>query len=215
MGPQRQYSILDRLCLGIDAAVRALTNNTHTTGAPYPAKNLEITSLNTDERKHAAALMRINHSGEICAQALYHGQSIVASSTQLKMKLQAAAVEEGDHLTWCHQRLEELGSRTSYLNPFWYAGSFCIGMAAGMVGDRWSLGFIVETERQVIKHLAGHLQRLPKQDQRSYKILQQMETEEAKHRDEAISSGAVELPWLIKKAMAVTSKLMVTTVYWI
>jgi ubiquinone biosynthesis monooxygenase Coq7 len=129
--------------------------------------------------------------------------------------MQQAAYEEGDHLAWCKQRLDELGSHTSYLNPLWYAGSFCIGMVAGMVGDKWSLGFVAETERQVIKHLESHLQVLPQQDQRSYKILQQMEQDEAKHRDEAIASGAHELPDVIKKTMALMSKVMVKTVRYI
>ena len=184
----RHYSFLDRLCMGLDEAVRALTDNSKTTGKPYPAKNTQEHRLSEEQRKHSAGLMRINHTGEICAQALYHGQGMVSRTNEVQEKLQHAAIEEGDHLIWCRTRLDELGSHTSYLNPLWYAGSFCIGMVAGMVGDNWSLGFVVETERQVIKHLEGHLHLLPEQDQRSYKILEQMETDEAKHRDEAMAA---------------------------
>ena len=215
MNPQRDYSFFDKLCLGLDEVIRALTDNAKTTGAAYPAQGVEEHELNQEQRKHSAALMRINHTGEICAQALYHGQGIVSKSSAVHEKMQQAAIEEGDHLTWCRQRLDELGSHTSYLNPVFYAGSFCIGMVAGMIGDKWSLGFVAETERQVIKHLTGHLHILPMQDERSYKILQRMETDEAKHRDEAIASGARELPDMIKSTMALTSKIMVKTVYWV
>jgi ubiquinone biosynthesis monooxygenase Coq7 len=215
MNPLRHYTFFDRLCLGIDQAVRALTDNVKTTAATYPAQNIEETQLTDQQRKHSAALMRINHAGEICAQALYHGQGMVSKSRELQDKLEQAAIEEGDHLAWTRRRLDELGSHVSYLNPLWYAGSFCIGLVAGMVGDKWSLGFVVETERQVIKHLSGHLQTLPEQDQRSYTILQRMESDEAKHRDEAIHLGARELPEMIKKSMALTAKVMVKSSYWV
>lgn len=212
---ERHYTLFDRLCLGLDQAVRALTDNAKTTGLAYPAKGVEEPLLSEEQRKRSAAFMRINHAGEICAQALYHGQGLVTRSKAVQEKMQEAAIEEGDHLAWCKQRLNELDSHTSYLNPLWYAGSFCIGMVAGMIGDKWSLGFVAETERQVIKHLAGHSQVLLSQDQRSYTVLQQMEKDEAKHRDEAIASGAHELPELIKEGMALTSKVMVKTAYWV
>lgn len=211
----RHYSLFDRVCLGLDQAVRALTDNAITTNQPYPAKDTEEQPLTDAERKHAAALMRINHTGEICAQALYHGQGIGSRNQDMQAKMQQAALEEGDHLAWCKKRLDELDSHTSYLNPLWYAGSFGIGMIAGMVGDKWSLGFVAETERQVIKHLEGHLEALPQQDQRSYQILLKMEADEAKHRDEAISAGAQELPSPIKTLMGLMSKVMVKTVYWV
>jgi ubiquinone biosynthesis monooxygenase Coq7 len=211
----RNYTFLDRLCLGVDQAVRALAGSVKTTGLVYPGKSVAEQPLNEQQRKHSAALMRINHAGEICAQALYHGQGVVSRSAVVQEKMHRAAIEEGDHLTWCQQRLFELNSHTSYLNPVWYAGSFCIGMVAGVIGDKWSLGFVAETERQVIKHLQHHLQLLPSQDQRSYTILQQMESDEAKHRDEAIHLGAKELPEMIKTTMAWTSKLMVKTAYWL
>lgn len=215
MQSQRHYTLLDRVCLGFDQAVRALTDNAKTSGQPYPANQVDEHPLTEEQRQHSAGLMRINHAGEICAQALYHGQAVVSRSSAVQDKMQQAAIEEGDHLVWCRARLDELGSHTSYLNPMWYAGSFCIGMAAGMIGDDWSLGFVAETERQVIKHLESHLHLLPTQDLRSYKILAKMEQDEAKHRDEAIQSGARELPGLIKKIMSVTSKVMVKTAYWL
>lgn len=215
MSPSRSYTFFDQLCLSLDQAVRALTDNAKTTGNAYPAKDIEEAMLSEEERKHSAALMRINHAGEICAQALYHGQAIVSHSKAVQEKMQQAAIEEGDHLLWCKKRLDELGSHKSYLNPFWYVGSFCIGMVAGWIGDEWSLGFLAETERQVIKHLETHLQRLPVKDERSQKILTRMEADEAKHRDEAIACGARELPLLAKKSMGFTAKIMVKTAYWL
>jgi len=211
----RHYTFWDRICLGLDQAVRALSNNVKTTGADYPGKETEDYSMNDKERKQSAALMRINHAGEICAQALYHGQGVVSRSNEVQEKMHLAAIEEGDHLFWCKQRLDELGSHPSYLNPLWYAGSFCIGMVAGMIGDKWSLGFVAETERQVIEHLKKHLHTLPANDKRSYTILQQMEADEARHRDEALVLGAQELPNVIKKGMSFTSKIMVKTAYWV
>lgn len=215
MTNQRHFTLLDKICLGFDQALRALTDNVKTTGAEYPANNIPDEPLNENQRKQSAALMRINHAGEICAQALYHGQAFVSGSNEVQAKMEQAAIEEGDHLAWCKQRLNELNSHPSYLKPLWYAGSFCMGMVAGMVGDQWSLGFLAETERQVIKHLEGHLHLLPANDARSYKILERMEVDEAKHRDDAVALGAKELPELIKKGMSVTSKVMVKTAYWI
>lgn len=214
MKSERNYSFFDQVCLSMDQMVRALLDNPKTTGASYPGRHVEEPLLNEAERKRSAALMRVNHAGEICAQALYHGQGLVSRTYQVRKNLQRAAIEEGDHLSWCKLRLTELNSHTSYLNPLWYTGSFCLGMFAGMIGDAWSLGFVAETERQVIKHLEGHLHLLPMQDQRSYKILQQMEQDEAKHREEAIRSGAHELPGIIKKSMAAIAKIMVKTAYY-
>lgn len=216
MMKQRNYTIFDRICLGLDQVVRALTDNVQTTQAAYPAEKLtDAPELTDDERRHAAGLMRVNHAGEICAQALYHGQGLVSRNHRIQAHMQQAALEEGDHLAWCKQRLDELQSHTSYLKPLWYAGSFCIGMVAGLIGDKWSLGFVVETERQVIKHLESHIHLLPMQDSRSYQILKQMEADETKHRNEAIASGAHELPMVVKKGMALTAKVMVKTAYWV
>lgn len=210
----RHYSLFDKLCLGVDQALRALAHNVETSGEPYPAGQIEKPILNDQERRHVAGLMRVNHAGEICAQALYHGQGMVSRSHKVQEKMRQAAIEEGDHLYWTQQRLEELGSHTSYFNPAWYAGSFCIGMVAGMIGDKWSLGFVAETERQVIKHLQSHLDKLPSHDKRSAAILKRMEQDEAKHRDEAIASGGHELPGMVKAVMGWVSKVMVKTAYW-
>lgn len=215
MNQQRNFSFWDRLCLNADQILRALTDNAKTTAAPYPAKEIPELMLDEEQRKQSAALMRINHAGEICAQALYHGQAMVSRSPELQQQLQQAALEEGNHLAWCKERLNELHSYTSYLTPLWYAGSFCIGLLAGILGDKQSLGFIVETENQVEKHLAGHLDLLPSQDLRSYKIIEQMAQDEAKHRNDAMLLGATELPDIVKEAMTVTAKIMVKTAYWV
>lgn len=207
-------NLWDKLILTLDQAVRTLGNNPKTSGQPYPASD-KTENMGIEESNHAAALMRINHTGEICAQGLYHGQALVSRTPEMQVQMQEAALEEGDHLAWCQQRIDELGSHTSYLNPLWYTGSLCIGLLAGMIGDKWSLGFVVETERQVILHLEKHLQALPEQDGISRQILERMEIDEAAHRDQAIASGAKELPDTIKKAMSLVSKIMVKTTYWI
>lgn len=215
MTNNRNFTKLDSLCLRIDQALKAVCGHSATTGRQYPAKGLTEPSLNESERKHAAALMRVNHAGEVSAQALYHGQGLVSRCTDVRDKMQTAAVEEGDHLAWCSQRLTELGSHTSYLNPLWYAGSFAIGVTAGLVGDQWSLGFLAETENQVVKHLEKHLSLLPNQDDKSAQILQQMQQDEAQHRDDAIKAGAAQLPTFVKQLMSFTSMVMVKTAYWI
>jgi 3-demethoxyubiquinol 3-hydroxylase len=216
MAVQRAYSWLDKVCLQVDQMVRTLADNPHTSNRPYPAAGVfEEIPLTENEQKHAAGLMRINHAGEICAQALYQGQAIVTKDKQMRATMQQAAFEEGDHLSWCHQRLTELNSHTSYLKPVWYFGSLLIGMSAGIVGDKWSLGFLAETERQVIKHLDGHLQRLPQEDVRSRAILQQMEIDETKHHDTAIQAGAHSLPRWIRSGMRMTAKIMVKSAYWV
>lgn len=211
----RHFSMIDHICLGIDQALRAISDNSKTTGRAYPAQNIAESKMSSQQRQNSAALMRINHAGEVCAQALYHGQGLVSRSNHIKMKMQQAATEEGDHLAWCRMRLCELGSHTSYLNPFWYLGSFTIGMSAGLIGDRWSLGFLAETENQVVKHLEKHLQILANQDQKSSIILQQMQHDEAVHRDEALQAGARVLPKPIQSLMKWMSKMMVKTAYWI
>lgn len=211
----RHYTLLDQCCLRADEAVRALFGIVHTTGQKYPAEKIKEAELTIEERKKSAALMRINHAGEICAQALYHGQGMLSQNAKTQLKMQTAAREEGDHLFWCQKRLLELGSHSSYLNPLWYTGSFCIGLIAGKMGDAWSLGFVAETEQQVIKHLNGHLHRLPNKDKRSQAILEQMSQDEAKHREEALSAGGRELPFIIKKIMSLTAKIMVKTAYWV
>lgn len=180
---------------------------------PNPAGDDAEIILDADERRHAAGLMRINHVGEICAQALYSGQAAVARDEATRADLLAAAAEETDHLAWCAERLDELGSRPSLLNPIWYAGSYAIGVLAGLRGDGWNLGFVVETERQVEAHLAEHLQTLPEADLRSRAILQQMKADEARHADNAEQAGARVLPQPVPSLMAAASKLMKTVAY--
>ena len=201
--------------MSLDQALRAMAGKASNAARPYPAQNLAEPELNNKQRKHIAGLMRVNHAGEVAAQALYHGQALVSRDPLVQKHMQEAAVEEGDHLVWCQTRLLELGSHTSYLNPLWYMGSLAIGMTAGVVGDKWSLGFVAETETQVLKHIQNHLNQLPIQDQKSIKVLQQMQVDEAVHRDEAIKSGAAQLPEPIKKWMHITSKIMVKLAFWI
>jgi len=205
----RHFSLVDHLCLNADQAIRGIFGVSLTTGRPYPARHEAEPALSSDHQKQSADLMRVNHAGEVCAQALYHGQGLVSRDPQVREKLKLAAIEEGDHLSWCSKRLQELGNHTSYLSPLWYTGSFVIGFAAGIWGDRWSLGFLAETEQQVVNHLAGHLKTLPVQDQKSFKIVQQMQEDEARHRDDAMKLGAKELPLCIKKMMSLASKIMV------
>lgn len=212
---QRSFTLLDKFCIGLDQALRTISDNASVSGAPYPASDQPEADLTPSEQQVAIALMRVNHAGEIAAQALYHGQALVSHSLETAKQMQHAALEEGDHLAWCKKRLDELGGHTSYLKPLWYGGSLLIGMMAGVVGDKWSLGFVAETEQQVIKHLTKHLQRLPEKDKKSMRILQQMEKDEGKHRDEAIAAGAYTLPVVIKKMMSFTSQVMVKTAYWI
>ena len=156
-------------------------------------------------------MMRVNHSGEVCAQALYQAQAITARSDTVRKTMETAADEENDHLSWCEERLDELGSHKSYLNPVWYCGSFTIGTIFGLIGDSWNLGFLAETERQVVKHLESHLKKLPVDDHRSRAILKQMRNDEASHATRAVQAGAEELPTLVKRAMALTAKIMTTT----
>ena len=160
-----------------------------------------------------ASLVYLLAAGEVCAQALYQGQALTAKLPNVREKMERAAQEENDHLAWCESRLKELGDHTSYLNPFWYAGSFAIGALAGLAGDKWSLGFVVETERQVVKHLDSHLQQLPPQDEKSRVILEQMKEDESRHATAALQAGGAELPTPVKKVMQATSKIMTRTTY--
>jgi ubiquinone biosynthesis monooxygenase Coq7 len=211
----RDYSPIDRLLMHADTALRTIAGKPVVTHRDYPAGNIDDCELNDVERNHVASLMRINHSGEVSAQALYQGQALTASPGEVREKLEQAAQEENDHLAWTENRLHELGDRTSYLNPLWYAGSFAIGAFAGTMGDKWNLGFLAETEHQVVQHLEGHLKKLPSQDQRSRVILEQMKIDEAKHATTALDHGGAELPTPVKKLMAAMSRVMTKTTYWI
>jgi ubiquinone biosynthesis monooxygenase Coq7 len=210
----RRYSIFDQLVMGCHNALQAVFGP-HQAQRSNPAQELSETVVDEQQRRSAAALMRINHVGEVCAQALYQGQSLTARSLGIKQKLSDAAQEEVDHLAWCQQRITELGGRTSFLNPLWYIGSFTLGAVAGLVGDKVSLGFLAETEHQVEQHLTDHLQQLPKQDHKSRKILEQMRSDEIQHAQTAEQAGAVELPAAVQFTMRCMSKIMTTTAYWV
>jgi 3-demethoxyubiquinol 3-hydroxylase len=203
---------LDRLIISADNALRTLSGAVHA-ARPNPADAVAASApeLAADERQLAGALMRVNHVGEVCAQALYQAQALTAREPALRAQMVAAAREETDHLAWTQQRLAELGSRRSLLNPLWYAGAFAIGLLAGRSGDRVSLSFVVETERQVEQHLAGHLDRLPAADERSRAIVTQMQDDERRHADTALDAGASELPWPLRLAMRGAARVMTAT----
>ena len=212
--PRKPLTGLDLLWAAADRALHTLAAPA-TAQRPNPASTETPRELLEEQRRHAAALMRINHAGEIAAQALYHGQALTARNPEIRDTLRRAADEEGDHLAWCEERLRELGSRPSLLNPVWYAGSFAIGAFAGACGDRVSLGFLVETERQVEGHLEDHLERLPVGDNRSRRVLEQMKLDETRHGDTAQAAGAAELPAPVKLLMKLTSRVMTRTAYWL
>lgn len=211
----RNYSPFDHLIMNFDQALRTLAGKPLVTGRPNPANDREEADLSEAEQAESARLMRINHAGEVAAQALYQGQALTARLDNVRDRMEHAAEEENDHLDWCKRRIDELGSHVSYLNPLWYAGSFAIGAAAGLIGDKWSLGFVVETEKQVIKHLDGHLETIAAQDQKSRAILEQMKIDEAHHGAEAKRAGGAELPLAVTQLMQAMSKVMTGTTYWI
>lgn len=203
---------MDKLIAEFDRALRAIAGVTNPSRAS-PGEQKSEAGLSESERSHAAALMRVNHVGEICAQALYQGQALTARNPQARAALEQAAREEEDHLAWSAQRIRELGGRPSLLNPLWYAGSLAIGAVAGALGDRWNLAFLAETEHQVEEHLTGHLQALPAQDERTRAVVEGMRRDEAKHRASALRLGAAELPGPAKLAMRFASKVMTTVAY--
>ena len=211
----RDYTPIDRLILSADNALRTLFGQPRTTERPNPAAPFADADLGEHERRHVARLMRINHTGEVCAQALYQGQALTARLPETRKRMERSAQEENDHLDWCASRLTDLGDRKSLLNPLFYAGSFAIGAAAGLAGDRWSLGFVVETERQVEDHLDEHLDQVPDYDERTRAILEQMKADEIHHAQVAKAAGGAELPGPIRAAMRLTSRLMTRTVYWV
>jgi ubiquinone biosynthesis monooxygenase Coq7 len=212
---ERHYSTADRIMIGVDQALRTLFGRPQVTERPNPALDLEEPELTAQERDETARLMRINHTGEICAQALYQGQALTAKLPEVRSSMERAAREENDHLDWCEKRLQELDNRKSLLNPFWYAGSFAIGAVAGLAGDKWSLGFVAETEHQVEDHLTEHLDRLPAADQKSRSILEQMKDDEIHHATVALEAGGAVLPTPVKLAMKLTSKIMTKSVYYL
>lgn len=178
-----------------------------------PGRELPEAGMTDEQRRFSASLMRVNHTGEICAQALYQGQALTARDSQARVALEQAAQEETEHLAWTEGRIEELGGRKSLLNPAWYASSFVLGAVTGLLGDRWNLGFLAETERQVVTHLEGHLRRLPAEDGKSRAIVESMKEDEARHATSAVGHGAAELPQPAKAAMRLLSKVMTSTAY--
>lgn len=213
----RNYSLVDQLCLHADKLLRTLGGRVASTEHARPNPNLAIpeADLDTEQKKHIAGLMRVNYAGEVCAQALYQGQALTTRNPDLKLKLTQAGLEEEDHLRWCQSRIHELDSHVSYLNPIWYMGSFSLGVIAGLCGDKWNLGFLEETEKQVTAHLEDHLQKIPKSDLRTHAILETMRQEEAEHARLAHNIGAAELPQPIKSTMSFVSKIMTSTAYWV
>lgn len=207
----RHFSFADRLCLVLDDALRAVTGHAHTSDRPFPAAGIPEGQLTEEQRKLAAACMRINHAGEIAAQGLYHGQALVARCPRLREALRESAREEGDHLDWTFQRLVILNSHVSRLVLFWYLGAFATGMLAGLAGDGWSLGFLEETESQVMKHLERHLSLLPAEDRPGQAVLKKMQEDENTHREKAVQAGAFPLPSGIKKLMHACAKVMIKT----
>lgn len=211
----RNFTPFDQLVMNADTALRTLFGEPITTQREYPAANITDAEFSEQESKHIAGLMRVNHCGEVAAQALYQGQALTSSNNAIKNKLQEAALEENDHLTWTKNRVNELGGHTSILNPLWYGGSFAIGAFAGAIGDKWNLGFLAETEHQVVNHLESHLDQLPGGDFKSRAILEQMKIDESIHATTAIESGASELPTSVKTLMKAMSKVMTSTAYYI
>ncbi|QIL90293.1 2-polyprenyl-3-methyl-6-methoxy-1,4-benzoquinone monooxygenase [Microbulbifer sp. SH-1] len=213
MSSQRQLTGLDRLLLQADRALRTLSPGSPCHERLSPARSVDEAELSDSERRHAAGLMRVNHSGEVCAQALYQGQALTAKLPQVREEMEHAADEEIDHLAWCEQRLRELDSRPSLLNPLWYSLSFGIGAAAGKISDRVSLGFVAATEEQVCKHLESHLQRLPAQDEKSRAVVEQMLVDEARHQHAALDAGGARFPGPVKGLMTLVSRAMTSASY--
>jgi len=204
---ERNYTSIDRLLMAVDNGVQTVFGNPQVSGRPDPADVCVENNLSEAEKQLSARLMRINHAGEVSAQALYQGQALTAKLPEVR--------EENDHLAWCEKRAHDLDSHVSIFNPLWYGGSLVIGALAGLAGDKWSLGFIVETEHQVIRHLDEHLEQLPEKDDKSRAILEQMKEDEAHHATTALNAGGAPLPEPVKKLMGLTSKIMTRTAYWI
>ena len=206
-------NLIDLLINEVDKGLKYSTQNYQTESRPYPADKIEQDSLNEFEKNHSAGLMRVNHSGEVCAQALYRGQALTTKLGDTRTKMEQAASEELDHLSWCNKRLEELNNKPSLLNPIWYGMSFSIGALAGLIGDNWSLGFVHETEEQVVKHLDGHLDKLSKKDLKTQAVIEQMRIDEEQHSHDALEAGAEILPDEIKNLMSKVAKVMTSSSY--
>lgn len=213
---QRHYSPVDQFMMQIDNGLRTMFGKPLVTERPDPQDSVTAEQkLSVTEKTFSARLMRINHAGEVAAQGLYQGQALTAKLPDVRDKMQRAAEEENDHLAWCERRIKELGSHTSYFNPLWYFGSISIGALAGIAGDKWSLGFVAETERQVVKHLDEHLSTISENDIESRAVLEQMKVDEGRHATVALEAGGAELPVAVKSLMALTSKVMTKTAFWL
>jgi ubiquinone biosynthesis monooxygenase Coq7 len=211
----RQFSFIDNAIAEFDKAITTVLGSPETTSRINPADEITTSDLTEQDKLLSARLMRINHAGEVSAQALYQGQALTAKLPHVRQAMNQAALEENDHLVWCQQRLDELDSQTSLLNPLWYSGSFIIGATAGKLGDKWSLGFVAETEKQVVKHLDSHLQQLSRHDEKSRAILEKMKQDELHHGTTALEAGGAALPWPIQTTMSLVSKVMTKTSYWL
>jgi len=209
----RQISPLDRLITEADSVLRTITNRGHAAERPSPSQGHQDTQLSASERSHVAGLMRVNHTGEVCAQALYQGQALTARLPTVREEMRQAAAEEIDHLVWCEERLRELDSQPSYLNPAWYGLSFALGAVAGAISDKVSLGFVAATEERVCNHLRDHLKSLPEDDRKSRLILQQMLEDEQRHGDNALQAGGTDFPRPVKDAMSAVSQVMTRSSY--
>lgn len=209
----RQLTVVDQFILQADRALRTLADATQHAERRSPAEEYPDADFSESEKRHAAGLMRVNHSGEVCAQALYQGQALTAKLPTVREEMEKAAAEEIDHLVWCQKRLDELDSHTSYLNPLWYGLSFAIGAGAGLVSDKVSLGFVAATEDQVCKHLEKHLGELPPQDEKSRAVVGQMLRDEARHAEMALSAGGYNFPAPVKGLMTLVSRAMTKTSY--
>lgn len=203
---------IDRLIIEFDLALRTVCASAHSV-RPLPGRDLPERELDAQERRHVVGLMRVNHCGEVCAQALYQGQALTSRDPEVREALRSAAQEETEHLAWTEQRIAALGGRKSLLNPLWYAGSLSLGVFAGALGDRWNLGFLAETERQVEAHLDSHLRSLPEGDLRSRAIVDQMRLDEIQHAETAVRHGAAELPSFVKQAMKAMGRVMTGVAY--
>ncbi len=212
---QRRLSLIDRLISETDTVMRTLANRGNTAGRASPAAGHSEAALTASERKHVAGLMRVNHAGEVCAQALYQGQALTARLPTVRDEMQDAAAEEVDHLVWCAERLRELDSHPSVLNPAWYGLSLTLGAVAGAIGDRVSLGFVAATEERVCRHLKDHLRELPDEDRKSRLILQQMLEDEERHGQNALEAGGTDFPRPLKEAMSAVSRAMTRSSYWV
>ena len=211
----RQITQLDKLLIGAGNALRTVAAPAGRPHRENPAEGIADVEMDAKQKAHAAGLMRVNHAGEVAAQALYQGHASVARDKNIEAQMNQAADEEFDHLAWCEKRIHELGYAPSRLSPLWYAGAFAIGAASGSLGDKWSLGFIAETEKQVCAHLDSHLSELPQDDARSRAIVTQMRDEEEQHGENAIEAGAAELPRAVVRLMRATAKVMTKTAYWV